>query len=136
MLKCTYRMYQFWLKCTYHMYQFQLNFTYPSLFCYCVKIKINSQSLEDTQVGYISQKYFLDNITFWKIHFGSKKLFHQRRLLHSNVKGSGNSKVSFCENTLKINTLLEDICKKQCLGTSWMGWGPVDWVGRVLPEAK
>jgi len=26
--------------------------------------------------------------------------------------------------------------KKQCLGTSWMGWGPVDWVGRVLPEAK
>ena len=37
--ECTYRMYQFWLKCTYHMYQFQLNFTYPSLFCYCVKIK-------------------------------------------------------------------------------------------------
>ena len=29
-----------------------------------------------------------------------------------------------------------DICKKRCLGTSWMGWGPVDWVGRVLPEAK
>ena len=27
------------LKCTYRMYQFQLNFTYPSLFCYCVKIK-------------------------------------------------------------------------------------------------
>ena len=29
-----------------------------------------------------------------------------------------------------------DICKKWCLGTIWMGWGPVDWVGRVLPEAK
>ena len=29
-----------------------------------------------------------------------------------------------------------DICKKQFLGTSWMGWRPVDWVGRVLPEAK
>ena len=26
--------------------------------------------------------------------------------------------------------------KKKCLGTSWMGWGPVDWVGMVLPEAK
>ena len=29
-----------------------------------------------------------------------------------------------------------DICKKLCLGTSWMGWGPVDWVNMVLPEAK
>ena len=26
--------------------------------------------------------------------------------------------------------------KKQCLATGWMSWGPVDWVGRVLPEAK
>ena len=25
---------------------------------------------------------------------------------------------TFCKNTLKINTLLEDICKKHCLGTS------------------
>ena len=29
-----------------------------------------------------------------------------------------------------------DICKQRCLGTSWMGWGPIDLVGRVLPEAK
>ena len=28
--------------------------------------KINSQSLEDTQVGYISQKYILDNYTLEK----------------------------------------------------------------------
>ena len=36
--------------------------------------KINSQSIEDTQVGYISLKYTLDNYTLEKIHFGSKKL--------------------------------------------------------------
>ena len=29
-------------------------------------IKINSQSLEDTQVGYISQKFTLDKNTLWK----------------------------------------------------------------------
>ena len=29
-----------------------------------------------------------------------------------------------------------DFCKKQFLGTSWMGWGPVDWMRKVLPEAK
>ena len=30
-----------------------------------------------------------------------------------------------------------DFCKKkQFLGTSWMGWGPVDWMKKVLPEAK
>ena len=34
---------------------------------------INSQSLEDTQVGYILQKYTLDNYTLGK-YFGSKKL--------------------------------------------------------------
>ena len=31
-----------------------------------VSEKINSQSLEDTQVGYISQKYTLDNYTLEK----------------------------------------------------------------------
>ena len=31
--------------------------------------KINSQSLEDTQVGYISQKYTLDNYTLEREHF-------------------------------------------------------------------
>ena len=34
-----YGMCKFWLKCTYCMYQFRLKCTYPSLFCYCVKIK-------------------------------------------------------------------------------------------------
>ena len=29
-----------------------------------------------------------------------------------------------------------EISVKRYLGTSWMGWGQVDWVGRVLPEAK
>ena len=33
-------------------------------------------------------------------------------------------------------TVVEISVKKQGLGTSWMGWGPVDWVGRVLPEPK
>ena len=32
--------------------------------------KINSQSLEDTQVEYISQKYTLDKYTFGKYTFG------------------------------------------------------------------
>ena len=32
--------------------------------------KINSQSLEDTQVGYISQKYTLDKYTLEKLTFG------------------------------------------------------------------
>ena len=59
---------------------------------------INSQSLEGTQVGYISQKYTLDNYTL--------------------------------KNTLRFGDQLNG------LGTSWLGWGPVDWVGRVLPEPK
>ena len=33
-------------------------------------------------------------------------------------------------------TVVEISVKKQGLGTSWMGWGPVDWVGRVLPKPK
>ena len=39
-------------------------------------------------------------------------------------------------NLFYLSDRYQDICKKQCLGTSWMGWGPVDWVVRVLPEAK
>ena len=31
-----------------------------------MKLEINSQSLEDTQVGYISQKYTLDKYTLEK----------------------------------------------------------------------
>ena len=73
---------------------------------------INSQSLEDTQVGYISQKYTLDNYTLEKYTLAQKSLVmvatslvmvstslvtvatslallggHQRRLLHRNVQG-------------------------------------------------
>ena len=29
-----------------------------------------------------------------------------------------------------------DITKKRFLGTSWMGWGPVDWVGGGPPGTK
>ena len=72
--------------------------------------KINSQSLEDTQVGYILQKYTLDNYTLEKYTLAQKSLVmvatslvmvstslvtvatslallggHQRRLLHRNV---------------------------------------------------
>ena len=39
-------------------------------------------------------------------------------------------------NFFDLSDRYRDICKKRCLGTSWMGWGPVDWVGMVLPEAK
>ena len=35
--------------------------------------EINSQSLEDTQVGYISQKYTLEN-TLWKLRCGNQSL--------------------------------------------------------------
>ena len=37
---------------------------------------------------------------------------------------------------LDLSNRYQDICKRQCLGTSWMDLGPDDWVGRVLPEAK
>ena len=36
----------------------------------------------------------------------------------------------------ELRVWMRNICKKRCLWTSWIGWGPVDWVGRVLPEAK
>ena len=39
-------------------------------------------------------------------------------------------------NFLDLSSRYWDICKKTVFGTSWMGWGPVDWVGRLLPEAK
>ena len=39
-------------------------------------------------------------------------------------------------NYFDLNDRYRDICKKRCLGTSWMGSGPVDWVGRFLPKAK
>ena len=38
-----------------------------------VSEKINSQSLEDTQVGYISQKYTLDNYILEKYTLAVKK---------------------------------------------------------------
>ena len=61
-------------------------------------IGINSQSLEDTQVRYISQKYTLDNYTLEKYTLALKALWwwrppwwwwggHQRQLLHTNVQG-------------------------------------------------
>ena len=80
--------------------------------CKLDTLRINSQSLEDTQVGYISQKYTLDNYTLEKYTLAQKSLVmvatslvmvstslvtvatslallggHQRRLLHRNVKG-------------------------------------------------
>ena len=45
-----------------------------------IKIQINSQSLEDTQVGYILQKKH-----FGKLHFGSKKLGDGDDLLGDGV---------------------------------------------------
>ena len=30
-------------------------------------------------------------------------------------------------NFFDLSDQYRDICKKRCLGTSWMGWGPVDW---------
>ena len=79
---------------------------------------INSQSLEDTQVGYISQEYTLDNYTL------KNTLWLQKDDCCTVMsRGRGNSKVSFCKNTLKINTLLEDICKKTMLGDHLNGLG-------------
>ena len=42
------------------------NVAYPKYFYTQFESKINSQSLEDTQVGYISQKYTLDKHTLEK----------------------------------------------------------------------
>ena len=41
--------------------------------------KINSQSLEDMQVGYFSQKYTLDNYTLEKYTLAQKSLMWWRR---------------------------------------------------------
>ena len=73
--------------------------------------KLNSQSLEDTQVEYISQKYTSDIYTFGKYTFG-KYTF---------------GKYTFEKYALRFTA-------KNSV------WGPVEWVGdwvdRVLPEAK
>ena len=114
--------------------------------------KINSQSLEDTQIGYISQKYTLDNytlkITLWlQKAFSSDTEISVKKSFWGPVEWVGDQLTgwggSSQKQNLKINGLCFfyffylsdrywDFCKKQFLGTSWMGWGPVEWVGDQL----
>ena len=103
--------------------------------------EINSQSLEDTQVEHILQKYTYDKYTFGKYTFG-KYTFEKYALrftyftFHFWPKMPVRFLQLFRLISFDLSDRYWDICKKQCLGTSWMGWGPVDWVRRVLPEAK
>ena len=54
-----------------------------------------------------------------------------------NVKLTHNSTPELMINKWETNKKTSSkIQHKTYQGTSWMGWGPVDWVGRVLPEAK
>ena len=64
---------------------------------------------------------------FTKIWFSFQIAFsiNSQRLEDTQVEYIS-QKYTFGKYTLK-NTLY---------ATSWMGWGSVDWVGRVLPEAK
>ena len=57
---------------------------------------------------------------------------------YENPRDKQNSKIKppCFLNFWDLSDRYRDICKKRYLGTSWMGWGPVDWVERVLPEAK
>ena len=47
---------------------------------------------------------------------------------NQNSKTNGLSFLNFFD----LSDQYWDFCKKQFLGTSWMGWGPVEWVGDQL----
>ena len=95
--------------------------------------EINSQSLEDTQVEYTSHKYtFEEKKNFKEIQFGmgcGPVDWWGGSSQNRNSKING---LSFFISFYLSDRYWDFWKKKQLLGTSWMGWGPFEWVGGQL----